>query len=215
MRISERRQRLRLRRGYADAIYGHKEREAEQSINFVTSHDGFTLNDLVSYDRKHNEANGENSSDGTDNNLSWNCGVEGPTNDPTVEALRNQQVKNFLALVLLAVGTPMLLMGDEVRRTQPGNNNAYCQDSDVTWFDWSLLERHGDIHRFVKALSALRKDRNIILGRPAPNLNELLRQARFDWHGVKLNCPDWSEQSHSLALTLRAPTEFSMPIGSR
>ncbi len=186
-------------------IYGHKEREAEQSINFVTSHDGFTLNDLVSYDRKHNEANGENSRDGTDNNLSWNCGVEGPTNDPTIEALRNRQVKNFLVLVLLAVGTPMLLMGDEVRRTQRGNNNAYCQDSDVSWFDWSLLERHGDIHRFVKALIALRKDRDVILGRPASNLNELLRQARFDWHGVKLNCADWSQQSHSLAFTLRAP----------
>jgi glycogen operon protein len=105
-------------------IYGHKDREAEQSINFVTSHDGFTLNDLVSYNHKHNEANGENSRDGTDHNLSWNCGVEGQTNDPTVEALRNRQVKNFLTLELLAVGTPMLLMGDEVRRTQRGNNNA-------------------------------------------------------------------------------------------
>jgi isoamylase len=186
-------------------IYGHKEREAEQSINFVTSHDGFTLNDLVSYDRKHNEANGENNRDGTDNNLSWNCGVEGPTNDPTVEALRNRQVKNFLALVLLAVGTPMLLMGDEVRRTQRGNNNAYCQDSDVSWFDWSLLERHGDIHRFVKALTAFRKLRDFVVGRAPLNLNELLRQARFEWHGVMLNRPDWGEQSHSLAFTLRAP----------
>ena len=106
-------------------IYGHKEREAEQSINFVTCHDGFTLNDLVSYDRKHNEANGENDRDGSDDNLSWNCGVEGPTEDPTVEALRNRQVKNFFALELLSAGTPMLLMGDEVRRTQRGNNNAY------------------------------------------------------------------------------------------
>ena len=157
------------------------------------------------WSKRSNEANGENSRDGTDHNLSWNCGVEGPTNDPTVEALRNRQVKNFLALELLAVGTPMLLMGDEVRRTQRGNNNAYCQDSDLSWFDWSLLERHGDIHRFVKALNALRKDRDVIVGRAAPNLNELLRQARFDWHGITLNCPDWSEQSHSLAFTLRGP----------
>ena len=99
-------------------IYGHEEREAEQSINFVTCHDGFTLNDLVSYNHKHNEANGENNRDGSDDNLSWNCGAEGPTDDPTVEALRNRQVKNFFVLELLAAGTPMLLMGDEVRRTQ-------------------------------------------------------------------------------------------------
>src|SRR5215467_5562191 len=119
-------------------IYGHKQREAEQSINFVTCHDGFTLNDLVSYNDKHNEANGENNRDGFDANLSWNCGVEGPTDDPKVEALRNRQIKNFFALELLSAGTPMLLMGDEVRRTQRGNNNAYCQDSEVSWFDWTL-----------------------------------------------------------------------------
>jgi isoamylase len=112
-------------------IYGHEEREAEQSINFVTCHDGFTLNDLVSYNQKHNEANGERNWDGSDHNLSWNCGAEGPTDDSTIEAVRNRQVKNFLALELLAAGTPMLLMGDEVRRTQRGNNNAYCQDSDI------------------------------------------------------------------------------------
>ena len=184
-------------------IYGHKEREAEQSINFVTSHDGFTLNDLVSYDRKHNEANGDDNRDGTDDNLSWNCGVEGPTDDPTVEALRNRQVKNFLTLDLLAVGAPMLLMGDEVRRTQGGNNNGYCQDSDLSWFDWSLPERHGDVHRFAKALNEFRKLRDVVLGRAALSLNELLRQARFEWHGVTLNRPDWSEQSHSLAFTVR------------
>src|SRR5271166_4020284 len=123
-------------------IYAHKRREAEQSVNFVTCHDGFTLNDLVSYDRKHNEANGEDNRDGSDYNLSWNCGVEGPTDDATVEALRNRQAKNFLALELLSAGTPMLLMGDEVCRTQKGNNNPYCQDSDISWFDWSLLEWH-------------------------------------------------------------------------
>ena len=118
-------------------LYGHEEREAEQSINFVTCHDGFTLNDLVSYNQKHNEANGEDNRDGANDNLSWNCGAEGPTDDPAVEALRNRQVKNFIAVLMLAAGTPMLLMGDEVRRTQRGNNNAYCHDNELNWFDWS------------------------------------------------------------------------------
>ena len=185
-------------------IYGHNEREVEQSINFVTCHDGFTLNDLVSYDRKHNEANGENDRDGSDDNLSWNCGVEGPTEDPTVEALRNRQVKNFFALELLSAGAPMLLMGDEVRRTQRGNNNAFCQDSDISWFDWSLLERHGDIHRFVKALNRFRQRRDVVAEMTAPSLNQLLRRAPIEWHGVALNHPDWSDHSHSIAFTLRS-----------
>jgi glycogen operon protein len=185
-------------------IYGHEEREAEQSINFVTCHDGFTLNDLVSYDHKHNEANGENNRDGSDDNLSWNCGAEGPTEDPAIEAMRNRQVKNFLALELLAAGTPMLLMGDEVRRTQQGNNNAYCQDSDISWFDWSLLERHAGIRRFVKALNAFRQRRDIVAEGSKVSLNQLLERAKIEWHGVALNCPDWSEHSHSLAFTLRS-----------
>ena len=122
-------------------IYGHKQREAEQSINFVTCHDGFTLNDLVSYNEKHNEANGEDNRDGANDNRSWNCGVEGPTDDPAVEKLRNRQVKNFLTITLMSLGTPMILMGDEVRRTQLGNNNAYCHDNELSWFDWTLLEQ--------------------------------------------------------------------------
>ncbi len=185
-------------------IYSHEEREPEQSINFVTCHDGFTLNDLVSYDHKHNEANGEDNRDGSNDNLSWNCGVEGPTDDPSVEALRNRQVKNFFALELLAVGTPMLLMGDEVRRTQRGNNNAYCQDSDLSWFDWNLLKRHGDIHRFVKALNTFRQRRDVVVEGAALSLNQLLRQARIDWHGVRLAHPDWRDNSHSLAFSLES-----------
>ena len=118
-------------------IYGHKEREAEESVNFVTCHDGFTLNDLVSYNDKHNEANGEDNRDGADDNRSWNCGAEGPTDDPGIERLRNRQVKNFLTVTLLALGVPMILMGDEVRRTQGGNNNAYGQDNETSWFDWT------------------------------------------------------------------------------
>ena len=185
-------------------IYGHAERTAEKSINFVTCHDGFTLNDLVSYDRKHNEANGEDNRDGSNNNLSWNCGVEGPTDDPAIEALRNRQVKNFFALQLLAMGTPMLLMGDEARRTQKGNNNAYCQDSEMSWFDWSLLERHRDIHRFVKLLNDFRQRRDVTTEVQALSLNEVLRRAHLEWHGVELGKPDWRENSHSLAFTLRS-----------
>ncbi len=137
-------------------LHGQKEREPEQSINFVTCHDGFTLNDLVSYNQKHNEANGEENRDGSNDNLSWNCGAEGDTDDPDVENFRNQQVKNFFTITMLAVGAPMLLMGDEVRRTQRGNNNAYCQDNAISWFDWSLLNRHPDVRRFVKQLISFR-----------------------------------------------------------
>jgi isoamylase len=179
-------------------LYGHKEREPEQSINFVTCHDGFTLNDLVSYNSKHNEANGEDNRDGTDFNLSWNCGVEGPTDDPAVERLRNRQVKNFLVLTLLSLGAPLLLMGDEVRRTQRGNNNAYCQDNEISWFDWRGLDRHADIHRFTRLLLIPRLTTR---GERRQSLNEILRHGRITWHGVKLNQPDWSDDSHSLSLT--------------
>jgi isoamylase len=185
-------------------LYGHEEREAEQSINFVTCHDGFTLNDLVSYDHKHNEANGENNRDGANDNLSWNCGVEGPSDDPDIETLRNRQIKNFFSLMLLSAGTPLLLMGDEVRRTQHGNNNGYCQDNEISWFDWTLLERHGDIHRFVKLLNTFRQRRDVVAEGDTLTLNQLLRQARIAWHGVALNRPDWTEHSHSLAFTLRS-----------
>jgi len=185
-------------------IYGHEEREPEQSINFVTCHDGFTLNDLVSYNQKHNEANRENNRDGANDNLSWNCGVEGPTDDREVERLRNRQVKNFFAVTLLSLGTPMLLMGDEVRRTQRGNNNAYCQDNEISWLDWALLDRHRDVHRFVKMLIDFRSRRDLSREETGLSLNQLLRQGEIRWHGVKLNQPDWSDESHSLAATLRS-----------
>jgi len=183
-------------------MYGHENREAEQSINFVTCHDGFTLNDLVSYNQKHNAANGEDNRDGSDDNMSWNCGVEGPSDDPDVEALRNRQVKNLLASLLLSTGTPMLLMGDEVRRTQQGNNNAYCQDNDISWFDWSLLERHGDIRRFVKALAEFRRRRDVVDQSRPITLNDLLHRASIEWHGVELGRPDCGDNSHSLALAV-------------
>ena len=155
----------------------HKAREAEQSINFVTCHDGFTLNDLVSYDQKHNYPNGEGNRDGANDNRSWNCGVEGPTDDPEIEALRNRQVKNFLTITLLSLGVPMIVMGDEVRRTQRGNNNAYCQDNETSWFDWTLLEKHADLHRFVRLLIARRLLRDLEPEQQRTTLNELLRNA--------------------------------------
>jgi glycogen operon protein len=182
-------------------IYGHEEREPEQSTNFVTCHDGFTLNDLVSYNCKHNEENGEDNRDGSDQNLSWNCGAEGPSNDPAVEELRNRQLKNLLSCTLLAFGVPMLLMGDEVRRSQRGNNNAYCQDNEISWFDWRLLERHADLRRFVTLLIASRLNREMLVDQPELTLNQLLGRARLEWHGTRLGQPDWREDSHSIAFT--------------
>jgi glycogen operon protein len=182
-------------------IYGHKHREAEQSVNFVTCHDGFTLNDLVSYDRKRNDANGEHGRDGASDDRSWNCGAEGPSDDPAVEALRTRQAKNFLALTMLSAGMPMMMMGDEMRRTQRGNNNAYCQDNEISWLDWTLLKTHAGLHRFVRLLNAERTrtgDRHELDRLP---LEQLIARSMLTWHGVRLREPDWDESSHSVALT--------------
>ncbi len=208
-------------------VYGHKNREAEASVNFVTCHDGFSLNDLVSYDAKHNEANGEENRDGADDNRSWNCGVEGPTDDPQIEALRNRQVKNFLTVTFLSLGVPMILMGDEMRRTQHGNNNAYCRDDTDNWLDWTLLEKHADVHRFVSLLAARRSERSDAAKDQRISLTDMLEHAKTAWHGVKHLQPDWSSNSHSLAFgaELRAegielylimnaywePLEFELP----
>ncbi len=198
-------------------IYGYEEREAEQSINFVTCHDGFTLNDLVSYNGKHNDANGEDNRDGSNDNMSWNCGVEGRSDDPAVERLRGRQVKNFFAITLLAAGAPMLLMGDEVRRTQGGNNNAYGQDNEISWLDWSLTEKHAGLLRFVRHLIADRLHRDVSLHDPGFSLNQLLQKAKIVWHGVKLNQPDWGADSRAIAMTmtsLRGRLVFHMMVNT-
>ncbi len=182
------------------SIYGQREREAEESVNFVACHDGFTLNDLVTYDHKHNEENGEENRDGRDDNRSWNCGVEGPTDDPAIERLRNRQGKNFFTVTMLSAGVPMFVMGDEVRRSQRGNNNAYCQDNDTSWFDWNLLSKHMDVLRFVKLLIERRVMRDVEHERRRVSLNQTLREVKQRWHGVKLNQPDWSTFSHSVAI---------------
>ncbi len=185
-------------------IYGRKEREPEHSINFVTCHDGFTLNDLVSYNEKHNEANGEQNRDGADDNVSWNCGVEGPSGDGGHrDGCATARSRTSWHSTLMSAGTPMLLMGDEVRHTQRGNNNAYCQDNELSWFDWGQLERHADIYRFARMLIAYRRRRDCAPKGDRLSLNDLLNRARIDWHGVELHRPDWSEHSHSLAVTFQ------------
>jgi glycogen operon protein len=138
-------------------LYARSGRRPYASINFVTAHDGFTLNDLVSYNQKHNEANGEENRDGTDNNRSWNCGVEGPTEDPAINALRARQERNFLATLLLSQGVPMLLAGDAIGHTQNGNNNAYCQDNEISWMNWELRPEDHNLLGFTQRMIQLRK----------------------------------------------------------
>jgi glycogen operon protein len=184
-------------------IYGGDAREAEQSVNFVSCHDGFTLNDVVSYNQKHNEANGEGNRDGGNDNRSWNCGVEGPTDDHEVETLRNRQIKNFLTVTMMSLGMPMILMGDEVRHTQHGNNNAYCHDDESVWFDWTQIEKHRDVHRFVRLLIARRLHRDLGPELRRMTLNQLIKAGLKDWHGVRLHQPDWSHDSHSIAFCAR------------
>jgi glycogen operon protein len=183
------------------ALYAAAPREPAQSINFVTSHDGYTLHDLVSYNDKHNLANGEGNRDGSNHNLSWNCGVEGATDDPDVLGLRQRQVKNLLAINLLSLGTPMLLMGDEMGRSQQGNNNAYCQDNPLSWLDWTLLQQHAELHRFVRGLIRVRNLRESVREDHHLTLAELMARVKVQMHGVRLGAPDVSAASHSLAIT--------------
>jgi isoamylase len=172
--------------GSAD-IYTKSGKGPESSINFVTCHDGFTLNDLVSYRCKHNEANGENNRDGTNDNLSENYGAEGETTDAGIEALRKGQIKNFLLTLFISRGVPMLLGGDEYRRTQGGNNNAYCQDNETSWHDWSCLEQHMDIFRFTRGMIAFRR------AHPVLSKEQFYMDAEIHWFGPKGGLPNWSE----------------------
>jgi glycogen operon protein len=183
-------------------LYAHENREPDQSVNFVACHDGFTLNDVVSYNSKHNEANREFNRDGNDDNYSFNYGVEGPSEDPVLEGLRERQIKNFFAYTLLAMGSPMLQMGDEVRRTQRGNNNAYCQDNEISWFDWSLVEKYAGLFRFVRELIRFRLHFAVDPEDDFKSLTQILQEATITWHGTRLNQPDWGLDSHSLAVTI-------------
>ncbi|MGE3780763.1 MAG: glycogen debranching enzyme, partial [Pirellulaceae bacterium] len=192
--------------GSAD-LYEHTGRQPYCSINFITSHDGFTLNDLVTYREKHNEANGEGNRDGDNNNNSDNYGVEGPTRRKDVESIRHRQVKNMIATLMLSHGVPMILMGDECRRTQRGNNNAYCQNNEISWFDWSLPDRHKDLIRFVHALAQFRRAqptvrrKKFLTGRP-PREGALPDVSWFNALGVAV---DWHGEDLALIAILAPP----------
>ncbi|MGZ4608862.1 MAG: glycogen debranching protein GlgX [Actinomycetes bacterium] len=185
-------------------LFGGRPAEVEHSVNFVACHDGFTLNDLVSYAHKHNEANLSDNRDGADENYSTNCGVEGTSDDPKIEQMRTRRVKNLLAITLISMGVPMIGMGDEVRRTQQGNNNPYCQDNAISWFDWSLTDRYADVRRFVRGLIDLRLDLDMTRVMHGLPLKEFLARSLVEFHGVRLHQPDWSDDSHTLAVTVRS-----------
>ncbi|APD05681.1 isoamylase 1, chloroplastic [Flavobacteriaceae bacterium UJ101] len=193
--------------GSQDILKGrHHEFVPDRSIHFITCHDGFTLNDLVSYNEKHNIENGEDNRDGHNHNESWNCGVEGETDNTKIKKLRKKQIKNFLTILFLSQGTPMLLMGDEMRRTQRGNNNAYCQDNEISWLNWDDIEKNKEIVDFTKQIIAISKNYKLF------NVEEYINSEKKEdrpyviWHGQKSNQPDWSKESRSLAC------EFINPI---
>jgi glycogen operon protein len=189
--------------GSAD-LYQSRRHLPVNSVNFVNCHDGFTLNDLVSYNGKHNEANGEGNRDGIDDNLSWNCGIEGATDDLAVEGLRDRQVKNFAAVLMLSQGVPMFVAGDEVRRTQRGNNNGYCQDNELNWFDWTLPEKHSGLLRFWQRMIDFRKRHpNVHRARFFSGEVNERNLADVTWHGCKLYSPGWNDATaRTLAFTL-------------
>ncbi|MBK6972492.1 MAG: glycogen debranching protein GlgX [Sterolibacteriaceae bacterium] len=179
-------------------LYETGGRKPHASINFITSHDGFTLTDLVSYDHKHNEANLEDNRDGNDNNQSWNCGVEGPTDDPEINALRARQCRNFIATLLLSQGVPMLLAGDEMGRTQRGSNNAYCQDNEISWIDWSMTPERSDLLAFVQRMLRIRQEhqvfrrRNFFQGRQIRG-REVKDVVWLSPEGREMNDEEWSQ----------------------
>ncbi|MEO2088435.1 MAG: glycogen debranching enzyme, partial [Gemmataceae bacterium] len=183
-------------------VFGGNGRGPRHSVNFVTCHDGFTLYDLVSYNRKHNTANGEDNRDGHHDNCSWNSGVEGDTTDPKVLMLRERRAKSMMATLLLSQGTPMLLAGDEMLRTQRGNNNAWCQDNDLSWVDWRLRERNAGFVRFVRELIWVRREHPVFRRRAylVGELTPLTADVR--WHGRQPNLPDFGPDSHFVAYTL-------------
>lgn len=185
-------------------LYAWAGRAPATSINFITAHDGFTLMDMVSYDGKHNEANGENNNDGTNDNDSWNCGWEGPTDNQWINDLRHRQIKNAIAMLMVSQGVPMMLMGDEMGRTKHGNNNTYCHDNDLNWLDWTLLERNADIFDFVKNCIAFRKAHPVLRNRYHFQNRDYVGSGYADisWHGTQAWNADWSESSSTLAFML-------------
>jgi glycogen operon protein len=185
------------------------------SVNFITCHDGFTLNDLVTYEKKRNEANGEGNRDGVDNNISANYGVEGETNDSAIRLVRRRQAMNFMAILMLSQGVPMLLFGDEVLRTQRGNNNSYCQNNETSWLDWGLIERNQEMLTFTQGMIAFRKRHpalrreRFLSGEPAPGQT----LPDVTWHGTAINAPRWDDpESRVLAFTLAGCSGVEPPL---
>jgi glycogen operon protein len=185
-------------------LYAKAGRSVNSSINFITVHDGFTLADLVSYDQKRNEENGEENRDGSNENDSWNCGVEGLTDSPEIISLRHRQMRNAIAILMMSQGIPMILMGDEMGRSQNGNNNAYCHDSELNWLDWNLLKTNAALFRFVKNCIAFRHAHPSLRNREYFQQRDYLQvgYADISWHGLKPYQPDWSDQCYTLALML-------------
>ena len=186
-------------------LYQSSDRLPINSVNFITCHDGFTLHDLVSYNEKHNRANGEENRDGDNQNHSRNYGAEGVTDDPAITALRLKQVKNFMAVLMLSQGVPMILAGDEVLRSQQGNNNCYCQDNALSWFDWSLLEKNREMFCFTKGIIQLRKRHPCLMQRHylSGAVTGVSNLPDVSWHGKQLNKPQWADpSSRSLGCTL-------------
>lgn len=194
-------------------LYEHKGRLPINSINFVTCHDGFTLYDLFSYNEKHNYANGEHNQDGCNNNLSFNCGIEGETDDSNIQALRRKQVKNVFAILLLSQGVPMLLAGDELLNSQHGNNNCYCQDNELSWIDWNMTKQNTDILRFVQLMIALRKRHASIMRRrflTGKTINDR-GIPEIQWHGTEINKPLWDDSSAKILVFTLAGIESDEP----
>ncbi len=189
-------------------LYPQPDREPHRSINFITCHDGFTMNDLVTYSRKHNEANNNHNTDGADVNYSVNYGIEGPSTNPAIETLRARMMRNYFTLLFSSQGTPMFLMGDEVRRTQKGNNNTYCQNNELSWFDWTQVESEANLLRFVRKLIGFYKQHELFL---SENFWTDRQNVELTWHGVKLNQPDWRDISHSLAYELKEKIDDTKP----
>lgn len=185
-------------------LYAPTGRKPHASINFLTCHDGFTLRDLFSYNEKHNLANGENNRDGANDNHSWNCGVEGETDDPEINALRLRLQKNAITLLFVSQGVPMLWMGDEVGRTQLGNNNTYCQDEEWNWLDWGLMDKNADLFRFTRMMIAFRKTHSALAQSEFLHGRDMIGSGYPDisWHGVEAWKPDWSAPSRTLAFML-------------
>ena len=184
-------------------LYAPSGRVPATSINFISCHDGFTLMDIVSYNYKHNEANGENNNDGGNDNDSWNCGWEGPTDNPDINALRHRQIKNALAMLMVSQGVRMSLSGDEIGRTKNGNNNTYCHDNHLNWLDWTLLEKNADLFKFFKHCIAFRKAHPVLRNPDHFQNRDYVGSGYPDisWHGTKAWYADWST-NHTIAFLL-------------